>query len=133
MRNTGRIQLHFETERHDAMFEDLLRRLGIGETNSGVYCGDGVESDGGAAIQSTNPATGQPLPAVRMASVADYERVVTRANQAFQSWHIIPPPRRGEVVRQIGLALRAERPISVSWSPLRPVRSGPKARVRSRK
>jgi aldehyde dehydrogenase (NAD+) len=91
------------------MFEDLLRRLGIGETNSGVYCGDGLECGGNVEIHSTNPATGQPLPSVRTASVADYERVVTRASQVFQSWRMIPPPRRGEVVRQIGVALRARK------------------------
>jgi aldehyde dehydrogenase (NAD+) len=91
------------------MFEDLLRRLGIGETNSGVYCGDGLECGGNVEIHSTNPATGQPLPSVRTASVADYERVVTRAGHAFQSWRMIPPPRRGEVVRQIGVALRARK------------------------
>jgi aldehyde dehydrogenase (NAD+) len=91
------------------MFEDLLRRLGIGETNSGVYCGDGLECGGNVEIHSTNPATGQPLPSVRTASVADYERVVTRAGHAFQNWRMIPPPRRGEVVRQIGVALRARK------------------------
>jgi aldehyde dehydrogenase (NAD+) len=91
------------------MFEDLLRRLGIGETNSGVCCGDGIECRGDAEIHSTNPATGQPLPSVRTASVADYERVVTRASHAFQSWRMIPPPGRGEVVRQIGAALRARK------------------------
>ena len=44
--------------------------------NSGVCCGDGVECAGDAEIHSTNPATGRPLPSVRTASVADYERVV---------------------------------------------------------
>jgi aldehyde dehydrogenase (NAD+) len=91
------------------MFEDLLRRLGISEMNRGVCCGDAIEGDGDVEIHSTNPATGEPLPSVRTASVADYERVVTQANRAFQSWRMIPPPRRGEVVRQIGLELRARK------------------------
>ena len=29
--------------------------------------------------------------------------------EAFQSWRLVPPPRRGEVVRQIGAALRARK------------------------
>ena len=43
------------------------------------------------------------------ASIADYERVVERASQAFRTWRMVPPPRRGEVVRQIGEALRARK------------------------
>ena len=86
-----------------------MRRLGIGETNSGVLLRRRRRIHGDAEIHSTNPATGQPLPAVRMASVADYERVVTRASEAFQSWRMVPPPRRGEVVRQIGAALCARK------------------------
>jgi aldehyde dehydrogenase (NAD+) len=91
------------------MFEDLLRRMGIGEFNHGVCCGDGVEGTGDVEIQSTNPATGLPLPPVRTASTADYERVVERASQAFRTWRMVPAPRRGEVVRQIGAALRARK------------------------
>ena len=91
------------------MFEDLLRRLGIGEINRGVDCGDGARGTGNVEIRSTNPATGQPLPPIHTASIADYERVVERASQAFRSWRMVPPPRRGEVVRQIGAALRARK------------------------
>jgi aldehyde dehydrogenase (NAD+) len=91
------------------MFEDLLRRLGIGEFNQGVCCGDGLNGTGDVRIQSTNPATGRFLPHVCTASTADYERVVERASQAFRTWRLVPPPRRGEVVRQIGAALRARK------------------------
>jgi aldehyde dehydrogenase (NAD+) len=90
------------------MVENLLNRLAIAELNSGVSCGDGIEA-GGASIRSMNPATGQSLPAVRIASAADYDRVLNRAVEAFQSWRLVPPPRRGEVVRQIGAALRARK------------------------
>src|SRR5262245_18859557 len=91
------------------MFEATLRRLGIGESNSGVDCGDAHAATGGSVIHSTNPATGAALPGVRAASVADYERVVARAEVAFRSWRVLPPPRRGEVVRQVGSALRAHK------------------------
>jgi aldehyde dehydrogenase (NAD+) len=91
------------------MFDDVLHRLAIGELNSGVSSGDGVPATGGVEIRSMNPATGQLLPIVRAASVADYDRVVNRAAEAFRGWRQVPPPRRGEVVRQIGLALRARK------------------------
>jgi aldehyde dehydrogenase (NAD+) len=91
------------------MFEALLSRLGISEVNSGVSCGDGMEATGAVEIHGTNPATGTALPAVRMASLADYERVIGRAAAAFGSWRMAPPPQRGELVRQIGAALRAHK------------------------
>jgi len=91
------------------MFEALLRRLRIGEMNSGVGGGDRLEATGDIEIHSTNPATGEALPPVRTASTADYERVVARAGEAFQSWRMVPPPGRGDVVRQIGAALRAHK------------------------
>ena len=90
------------------MLEDLLRNLGIGQTNSGVSCGDGEGATGHSEMHSTNPATGAALPGVRAASPADYERVV-RGRPAFPTWRMVPPPRRGEVIRQIGEALRAEK------------------------
>jgi len=43
---------------------------------------------------------------VKMASVDDYERVAEEAQRAFLRWRNVPAPQRGEVVRQIGLALR---------------------------
>ncbi len=91
------------------MFEDLLRNLGILETNSGVSCGDDKGATGHSIIHSTNPATGEALPGVRTASPADYERVVERARAAFPGWRMLPAPRRGEVVRQLGQALRARK------------------------
>ncbi len=91
------------------MFEELLRSLGIEETSSGVSCGDGKGATGRSTIHSTNPATGEPLRGVRTASPEDYERVVERARDAFRSWRMVPAPRRGEVVRQFGDALRARK------------------------
>jgi aldehyde dehydrogenase (NAD+) len=101
--------MSFKLERQDAMFEHVLRRLGISAINNGVYCAGEVECTGGVESHSTNPATAQPLPSVRTASLADYDRVVERASEAFQSWRMVPAPVRGEVVRQIGAALRARK------------------------
>src|SRR5689334_18268131 len=91
------------------MFEDLLGRLGIGAVNRGVSLEDDALGAGAPVIRSTNPATGQPFSGVRTATVAEYDRVVDRASEAFRSWRLVPPPRRGEVVRQIGAALRAHK------------------------
>ena len=91
------------------MFEDLLNRLGIGEVNRGVSPLDSPGSAGGTLIRPINPATGSPLPAVQAASADEYDRMVNRACDVFRTWRMVPPPRRGEVVRQVGEALRARK------------------------
>jgi aldehyde dehydrogenase (NAD+) len=88
------------------MFEDLLDRLGIGEVNSGACEADWIDAPGGAELVSVNPATGQPIARVVSATPEVYDRIVARAGEAFRAWRMVPPPRRGEVVRQIGQALR---------------------------
>ena len=91
------------------MFEDLFRSLGLGELNHGVAGALGDQAGGEPVIRSINPATEEPLPAVRCASLEDYDRVVERAAAAFTRWRMTPAPRRGEVVRLIGEALRAKK------------------------
>ena len=40
------------------------------------------------------------------ATLEDYEKVIAKAQEAFKVWREVPAPKRGEIVRQIGLALR---------------------------
>jgi aldehyde dehydrogenase (NAD+) len=87
--------------------QEVLGRLGIKPANSGVYAGRWSERPGGEEIVSLNPATGQPLARVAGANRASYEQVVESAALAFRKWRLVPPPQRGEIVRQIGNALRA--------------------------
>ena len=46
------------------------------------------------------------LAAVRTATADEYERAVQRAQEAFREWQIVPAPKRGEIIRQFGNALR---------------------------
>ncbi len=85
--------------------EQILRRLGIEAENHGAFDGSWIATSG-ERIVSLNPATGEPLAAVRTASVEDYERVAESATAAFRAWRTWPAPKRGEVVRQLGLELR---------------------------
>ncbi len=91
------------------MFDDLLKRLGIREVNSGVGYGEWSPEPGGAELVSLNPSTGEPLAKVQTASRGDYDQLVERAQEAFKSWRMTPPPQRGEVVRQLGQALRKKK------------------------
>lgn len=87
----------------------VLEELGIEPINSGA-CGAGwIERPSGAELSSLNPATGAPIARILQASLADYERVAGEAQAAFEKWRAWPAPKRGEVVRQIGDALRAKK------------------------
>jgi aldehyde dehydrogenase (NAD+) len=84
---------------------DILGELGILETNSGASAGGFFET-GGEPLRVTSPIDGEVIAEVRQASVEDYERVVANGVEVFDRWRMTPAPRRGELVRQIGLALR---------------------------
>lgn len=88
------------------MFDALLGRLGIDEVNRGVHGTDWLDTPGAEELVSRNPATGEPIARVLMASAGDYDGVVEKAGAAFLSWRSVPAPRRGEVVRQLGQVLR---------------------------
>src|SRR5712664_1114824 len=82
----------------------VLRKLGLSEQNPGAFCGDWLGS--GKALESISTIDGQMLAAVRTATPEEYERCVQRAHQAFQTWQTVPAPKRGEIIRQLGNALR---------------------------
>lgn len=71
----------------------LFRRLGIKESNAGVFCGEW--RGGGNLIQSTSPIDGAVLSLVKEAGPADYEAAVRRATAAFEKWRLVPAPKRG--------------------------------------
>jgi aldehyde dehydrogenase (NAD+) len=91
------------------MIESVLRSLGLSDSNDGVRGSGLAGSPGGPEVESINPATGRPIARVRMGSVGDYERVADRSRATFDSWRRVPAPRRGEVVRQLGQALREKK------------------------
>jgi aldehyde dehydrogenase (NAD+) len=86
----------------------LLAKLQLGNVNHGASAGaDRWISDPDAQeLVSCNPATGKPIARVLQASAEAYDEVVGDAVAAFQSWRMTPPPRRGELVRDLGNALR---------------------------
>jgi aldehyde dehydrogenase (NAD+) len=82
----------------------LLKSLGINGVNAGVF--DGTWSGSGKRLPSFSPNDGKLLSEVRTATTEEYERAVQRASAAFQSWRLVPGPKRGDLVRQLGNALR---------------------------
>lgn len=83
---------------------DILQKLGLQEINPGVFHGEWVGS--GEIRDSISPGSGEKIASVREATAAELEQVTVRAVEAFKSWREAPAPLRGEVIRQLGNALR---------------------------
>ena len=86
----------------------FLNSLGINDTNSGAYFGDGewsTTTDAGIK-EAINPSTSGKIASVYSASVDDYERVVSQAQTVFKEWRMVPAPQRGEAIRLCTEALR---------------------------
>jgi aldehyde dehydrogenase (NAD+) len=88
--------------------KDVLTRLGLDGTCSGLWIG-GEAVAHGREIESLNPATGEVLGRVKLATLADYERTIPVMEEAFRRWRTLPAPKRGEIVREIGAALREQK------------------------
>jgi aldehyde dehydrogenase (NAD+) len=86
---------------------NFLKQLNIKDKNFGASTGLqwNTTSDQGE-IEVTSPVDGKRIASVYLASEADYENLVTTSCEAFKEWRLVPAPKRGEIVRQIGLQLR---------------------------
>ncbi len=86
---------------------NYLERLGIKDKNQGASTGlEWNETCDQGELSIISPANGKAIASVYLASTADYENVVQKSMEAFKVWRKVPAPKRGEVVRQIGNALR---------------------------
>ena len=86
---------------------EFLKKLGIKDKNFGSSTGTKWnESTDQGELKITSPATGEFIASVYQASENDYEKVMKTAEEAFKYWKKVPAPKRGEIVRQIGLKLR---------------------------
>ncbi|HUM96911.1 MAG TPA: aldehyde dehydrogenase family protein [Chitinophagaceae bacterium] len=85
---------------------EFLKTLGIQETNSGVSTGLEWLTTSGEKIESFSPVDGNKIGTVSAADKESYEKVMQKAEVAFKHWRMVPAPKRGELVRQIGEALR---------------------------
>ena len=86
---------------------EILTRLGIGAVNPGLCSGAASWLHGaGAELPSVNPATNEALAVVTQASAADYDAAVAAAQAGFNAWRMMPAPKRGELIRDLGNALR---------------------------
>jgi aldehyde dehydrogenase (NAD+) len=89
----------------------VLAKLGLDAVNSGACTGPGgwITDPAGSRLTSYNPATGEPIAEIVQATGASYDAVVAAAAAAFETWRMMPAPKRGLVVRDLGEALREAR------------------------
>ncbi len=87
---------------------EILRKLGIEAINAGVCAGvDGwMRDDDGVPLPSINPANNETIATVIQATAGDYERAMNAAQAGFERWRVMPAPKRGDVIRDLGNALR---------------------------
>ncbi|WP_297089824.1 aldehyde dehydrogenase family protein [uncultured Draconibacterium sp.] len=83
-----------------------LKVLGINDLNNGACTGTVWKKTTGAVIESYSSSDGALIAKINQATAADYRDVVETAQKAFKTWRMVPAPKRGEIVRQIGLELR---------------------------
>jgi aldehyde dehydrogenase (NAD+) len=88
--------------------KSLLDKLNIQPVNTGACIGpDGWLMDPkGKELISYNPTTGEAIAKIVQATPETYEKVASTAQQTFLKWRNVPAPKRGELVRDLGDALR---------------------------
>src|ERR1051325_8658341 len=85
---------------------EMLKTLGIKDLNNGACTGTKWFDTKGEIIESYASADGALIGKIKQATKDDYETIITTAQEAFKTWRMIPAPKRGEVVRQMGDELR---------------------------
>ncbi|MDO7744376.1 MAG: aldehyde dehydrogenase family protein, partial [Pedobacter sp.] len=88
----------------------VLKNLGILELNPAYSTGNVWGGDDNApVIESFSPADGLKIAGIKTASKENYEAVIEQAQTAFSFWRSLPAPKRGDIVRQLGDALRTHK------------------------
>jgi aldehyde dehydrogenase (NAD+) len=85
--------------------KEALAQLGIQELNEGTATGL-LRFGNGELLSSYSPVDGQLIAKVKTTTAEDYEKVMQAATAAFQTFRMMPAPKRGEIVRQFGEKLR---------------------------
>src|SRR6476659_786811 len=85
---------------------DFLKAFGIDLNNQGTSTGSNWIRSSGEKIDSFSPVDGKLIGSIIAADKASYEKIIRTAESAFKQWRLMPAPQRGEIVRQVGEALR---------------------------
>ena len=89
--------------------EQLLNSLNISAVNNGTATGLVWLNKDSEKNKSYSPVDGNIIAEYFITSEENYNLVIEKSLEAFNVWKLWPAPKRGEVVRQIGEALRHKR------------------------
>jgi aldehyde dehydrogenase (NAD+) len=88
---------------------EFLQQLGLQHHNNGVSTGTQWLNTTGENIESFSPVDGKLIGVVSTIDKGSYEALIQCSLHAAKEWRNWPAPKRGEIVRQIGEALRANK------------------------
>ncbi len=94
-------------KRSEEFMNDILKSLELDGLLRGAFCGEWLGS--GDELEVVSPIDGSTIGRVVQCTEFEYDKVVAAAHSAFLEWRAVPAPRRGEVVRLLGNALRAKK------------------------
>ncbi len=84
----------------------LFKTLGLKARVDGTSFGGDWYASSDDWIEVRSPTTGDLLARVQQTSASDYRKMMSQSQKAFDQWKLVPAPLRGEIVRQVGDALR---------------------------
>jgi aldehyde dehydrogenase (NAD+) len=84
----------------------ILKELNVASLTSGASTGSTWLNTSGNIIESFSPVDGKLIASVTAATEKEYNQTIVKAEEAYKIWRTIPAPKRGEIVRQFGDALR---------------------------
>ncbi|MEI6947751.1 aldehyde dehydrogenase family protein [Paraflavisolibacter sp. H34] len=85
---------------------DVLKELRIPANSHGASTGFVWLPTKGRQLASRSPVDGQTIATASLCDEESYDTIISSAQQGFLEWRTWPSPKRGDVVRQIGDALR---------------------------
>jgi len=93
--------------------KDLLTQCGINKHNFGSCVGgmDWISTKDAGENISYCPSDESRIATVYEANDNDYEDIVSNATSAFNEWRKVPAPIRGDLVREMGNALRDKKEV----------------------
>ncbi len=91
--------------------QEIFKNLGLAQEQSGgcLSSTTWTHTTNAGVVGSHSPSTGKLLARVYGCSEADYDTLVAGSRQVYASWQMVPAPKRGEIVRLIGQALREKK------------------------
>jgi aldehyde dehydrogenase (NAD+) len=84
----------------------ILKSLEIETLNPGASTGTQWYSGKEEEVESFSPVDGRKIAGIKLPDQDQYEIIINTAQEAFLEWRLVPAPKRGEIVRQVGMALR---------------------------